>query len=165
MAFPKFQIEEITYHQTLDLRARVLRSGQPPAEYVNPGDLRAGSFHLGAFHGRELVGTASFEIESHPSIPGDGEIYRLRGMATEPSVRRQGAGRALVQAGEKLILQRQLNAGAPPAGLGNLLWFNARVVAFPFYESLGFKYWGEVFEVPRTGPHKVMYKYLRQPIN
>ena len=39
----------------------------------------------------------------------------------------------------------------------NLLWCDARQVAWGFYQNLNFNVKGDVYEVPLRGPHKLMY--------
>jgi GNAT superfamily N-acetyltransferase len=41
-----------------------------------------------------------------------------------------------------------------------LLWFNARESAVPFYEKLGCTKKGASFEIPEIGLHFLMYKYF-----
>ena len=36
------------------------------------------------------------------------------------------------------------------------LWCDAREVAFPFYERMGFKFVSEGYHVPEIGPHRMM---------
>jgi ribosomal protein S18 acetylase RimI-like enzyme len=143
------QIRSVPYTDILVFRQQVLKPDFSLQECVNPGDLRVDTFHYAAFIDDKLVGCASFEYEKHPDLPGQ-QVYRLRGMAADPSFRRQGIGRSLVLAGEDKI--RSLG--------GDLLWFNARVMAFAFYQSLGFQFFGEEFTIPRIGPHKLMYKVI-----
>ena len=42
-----------------------------------------------------------------------------------------------------------------------LLWCDARLEATGFYERLGFKMKGEIYNVPNIGPHKLMYIELK----
>ena len=42
----------------------------------------------------------------------------------------------------------------------DLLWCNARLIAVDFYESLGFKIIGEIFDIEGIGPHYYMYKEI-----
>jgi hypothetical protein len=44
--------------------------------------------------------------------------------------------------------------------LVELLWFNARETAVPFYEKLGCTKKGASFEIPEIGLHFLMYKYF-----
>jgi hypothetical protein len=39
-----------------------------------------------------------------------------------------------------------------------VLWCDARLVAVPFYEQLGFKKFDDVYEVPLIGPHHFMWR-------
>lgn len=142
------EIRQISAEDTWPLRSRVLKPFLTPSECANPGDDDPKALHLGAFRGEELVGIATFLPESHPFFPEARIPYRLRGMATAPEARRSGAGRALIEEAESDLRERGCD----------LLWFNAREVAFPFYASLGFSFIGESFDLPRIGPHKVMYK-------
>lgn len=145
-----FRIQQVPYQDVLPLRARILKPHLPLAECENPGDLRSDTFHLAAFDLDQIIGIASFEFENHPDFFAK-KSARLRGMATDENYRRSGIGKLLVMNGTDVL--RALNT--------ELLWFNAREKAFPFYESLGFQFHGEFFELPKIGPHKVMYKYLK----
>ena len=42
-----------------------------------------------------------------------------------------------------------------------LLWGDARLEATGFYEKLGLKMKGEIYDVPDIGPHKLMYIKLK----
>ena len=42
-----------------------------------------------------------------------------------------------------------------------LLWCDARLIATGFYEKQNFKIKGEVYQVPKIGPHKLMYKEIK----
>lgn len=128
----------------------VLKPHLMPQECINPGDQNEQTFHLGAYVEKRLAAIGTFEPESFSALPST-KAFRLRGMATHPDCRRQGHARTVVLQAEVILLQRKVD----------LLWFNARVGAFSFYESLGYKYHGELFELPHIGPHKVMYKYLK----
>lgn len=135
---------------TLELRLRVLRPYlTDPLACHYPEDSLPLTFHLGAFAADRLVSVATFHTQAHPDLPG-GNPYRLRGMATDESARGSGVGSRLVLEGVGHLLERRCD----------LLWFNARIKAFSFYERLGFLSWGELFEIDRIGAHKVMYKHL-----
>lgn len=147
------QLRFVRPEQVLDLRAKVLKPFLQPHECVLPGDDDPLGFHLGASLELDgpLIGIATFMMERHPSLFAEYHHHaRLRGMASDPSTRRLGVGRRLVLQGIDELERR----GA------DLLWFNARETAFAFYESLGFLYASEMFDLPQIGPHKVMYKAL-----
>lgn len=144
------RIDVIPATATLELRREVLRPYlNDPAQCHYPEDVWPLTFHLGAFLDERLVSVATFHTQPHPDLHG-GNPYRLRGMATSETVRGKGVGSHLVLAGVGRLLERRCD----------LLWFNARIKAFPFYEKLGFQYWGPLFEMERIGAHKVMYKHL-----
>lgn len=144
-----YEIKFITAQDTWDLRHRILRPHQSLKDCVYPYDELSDSFHIGAFNAEKIICVASFNRESHPELKS-AKSYRLRGMATEPEYRGHGVGRVVLNRGEQELREKNCD----------LLWFNAREIAFPFYEKLGFKFLGPLFDIPGIGPHKVMYKHI-----
>lgn len=143
-------IRFITAEQTLPLRSLVLRNGLPEAECIFAHDTLPTTFHLGYFdENNELLCILTCMRENHGKIPKD--AYRLRGMATHPDHRRQGYAAELLHAAIE-YLKSQLGI--------EYLWFNARTIAFPFYEALSFEFISDEFDIPGIGPHREMYKYL-----
>lgn len=143
-----FTIRPITADETHELRHEVLRPHQPINELVYPGDNAPESLHAGAFHDGALVGIASVfrdapPGETHPTA------WRLRGMATHPTMQRRGIGRALIA---YCVAHIQ-------AHCGTMLWCNGRTSARAFYESMGFRVVGEEFET-ETGLHFVFRREL-----
>ena len=124
------------------LRHQLLRPHQPPEQLVYPGDDHPLGLHAGAFYQDQLVGIASVAPETCPLWPG-ANAWRLRGMATHPSVRGQGYGAALVKACVAYIQSHD----------ATMLWCHGRTSAVPFYKALGFLTHGDEFMVPDTGPH------------
>lgn len=134
-------IIELTPDQTHALRRRVLRTGTPSDDVRFEGDDDA--LHLAAVraeHPDAIVGVSTWMPEPFPDEPGR-PAWRLRGMATAPEVRGQGAGVALVRAG----LDRASERGA------ELIWARARIGAVSFYEQLGFEAVGPVYVTAETG--------------
>ena len=76
--------------------------------------------------------------------------YRLRAMATEKKHQGISMGRKLIMFAKNELIKRKVK----------LLWCDARKIAIPFYENLGFKSQGEFYNIPKIGPHKLMYLYL-----
>ncbi|MBI5304671.1 MAG: GNAT family N-acetyltransferase [Chloroflexi bacterium] len=138
------EIRAITAAQARELRHAVLRPHQKPDELVYPGDDAAETLHAGAFRADELVGIATVTREAAPG-EHNARAWRLRGMATTSTVRRQGVGRALID----------LCVAHIRAYKGDELWCNGRTSAREFYEALGFRSVGTEFDVPVTGPHYV----------
>lgn len=150
-----FLIHQVDVREILPLRRLVLRPHfKTEVECLNEKDHLNSTFHFAAKASSTglVIGILSLEIESISDFSSTHQ-YRLRGMATHPNFRRNGAGRALVLWAEKFLLDQRR---------ADLLWFKAREVAFPFYESLQYQYHGEMFDIPQIGPHKVMYKHLHR---
>ncbi|NGN64806.1 GNAT family N-acetyltransferase [Streptomyces sp. A7024] len=138
----------------LQLRWTVLRPGLPRESAVFPEDDAPGAYHLAAYDPDGVVrGCASFSPEQ---LPGDGDGHaappaiRLRGMASDPAVRGQGYGTAVLDAG-------LAEAAARGAGVA---WCNARTEAVGFYEAHGWEIRGEEFHIEGVGPHYVMVRKL-----
>jgi GNAT superfamily N-acetyltransferase len=146
---PARVVRPITPVQVRLLRHAVLRSFEPPERIIYHGDEALDTLHAGAFRGEELVGIASVCREGMPAGREPG-AWRLRGMATLPSVRGEGHGRELLEACFAHIRAQG----------GTLLWCNARVVALGFYAHLGFVAEGEAFEITPIGLHYVMTRRL-----
>lgn len=170
MVAEQFEIRRIEWRQTLPLRQSVLRPGKPETASHFLGDSDPRNFHLGAFpldKAGHCIGVASFHQEAlqhqeplfepgsamHP-LEGDWYIqsvpYRLRGMAVDAGFRRRKIADRLLQAAEQELIRR---------GSG-LLWFNARLLAIPFYQQAGYEILSDLFEITDVGPHKVMAKRL-----
>ncbi|MBC7371871.1 MAG: GNAT family N-acetyltransferase [Bdellovibrionaceae bacterium] len=145
----KYQISKIPTEYTIELRQRVLKPFLHPEDCINPGDDDPTTTHLGLFHERKLVSICTFLSEPHPSF-NSGNPTRLRGMATLQKYRGQGFGRILLQYGFNHLRQNR----------SDFLWCNARSRAFSFYTTMGLFYHGEMFDLDRIGPHKVMYRSL-----
>lgn len=131
------------------MRAQVLRPGKDISQAKMPQDHEQTTFHLGLFSSEKLVCVATFHEDQNVNLKAK-YPYRLRGMATAPDFQGKGAGKQILQAGVKELKSRNCD----------LIWCNAREIAFLFYEKCGFSYSGEMFDIPEIGPHKVMYKYL-----
>lgn len=145
----KLQSRLISAEETFPLR-RQMRPLRSVADQGNSEDLLPDSFHVGTFAGDNLVGIASFNLEGHKDFATAKNPFRLRGMASEGSQKGLGIGRQTLLFGIEELRKRDCD----------LLWCNAREVAFPFYEKMGLSLHGPMFDIPTIGPHKVMYKHL-----
>lgn len=146
-------IRTISAADTHVLRRRVLRPHQPPAACAFPGDDAPDTVHFGAYRGGDLVGIASVYREPMTGHD-DADHWRIRGMATEQSLRRRGFGKRLLHACTEHAL----------ANGGTLAWCTARSAARNFYAAAGFRTHGPEFELPEIGPHYLMAKPLdREP--
>jgi predicted GNAT family N-acyltransferase len=131
-----------TLAETLPLRAAVLRPGGDPA--AMPGDEHPATLHLAArTPDGQIVGVVRFSPAPCPWRPEASAPWQLRGMATDPTVRGAGAGRALVAEG----------LGRVRAQGGDLVWCHARVAAAGFYERMGLAVVTEPYDKPPIGLH------------
>lgn len=137
-------VKKISALETLPLRSVVLRNGLALAQCIFPTDEIEDSFHLGAFTKDELVSIASFFPNNLNNEQPSG--YQLRGMATNPSFAGKGYGASVVAFAISSLKSAKVN----------YIWCNARVIAVPFYQKLGFEIISDVFEVPEIGPHYKM---------
>jgi GNAT superfamily N-acetyltransferase len=98
------------------------------------------AFAVGAFEGEGLIAVGLVAPD------GDPGSWRVRGMATAPHARGQGAGAAILDA----LLRHATDQGA------HRIWCNARTPARSLYERAGLRVISDEFEVPQIGPHYVM---------
>lgn len=145
-----FEIKFIDPEMTYEIRHSILRPNQSIEDCKYSTDYEEGAFHVGAFYEGRLISIASFCIERHPAFPIEKQ-YRLRAMATLEGYRKLGAGRRVVNFAENIIKERSFQ----------LLWCKARFTAQGYYEKLGFKSHGQVFDYHPIGPHIIMYKRLK----
>ncbi len=145
------EVKKISAAETIDLRSRILRPGQPIELCHYPEDDFATSFHLGIFKHNKVVCNGTFLQQGHEKFPQAKKAYRLRGMATDTLYQRQGLGALIIAEALKELKTRECD----------LIWFNARTSAEIFYRKLGFQCIEEVFDIPLVGPHKIMYKWVK----
>ena len=131
------------YKSELDLRFSVLRAplNMPRGSeiYVHEED----TWHLIAHHNQRVVGCVLF----HPQT--DQESGKLLQMAVHPDFQGQRIGARLVFELERKAKEHFFSK----------IILNAREVAFPFYEKLGFSFTSDFFEEVGV-PHKSMVKHL-----
>jgi ribosomal protein S18 acetylase RimI-like enzyme len=132
------QVRPISLACTRPVRRAILRPHQTLDELAAHESPEA--FAVGAFENGELVSVGFVALE------GGRGSWRVRGMATLPSCRGRGAGRAVLDA----LVQHAMSHGACR------IWCNARTPARSLYERAGFTATSDEFELPQIGPHFVM---------
>lgn len=146
----KLSARFISSLETHSLRHNVLWPHLPSPEVCTIDiDNRKDAFHVGVFDEERLISIGSFFAMSSPRLEMNLQ-YRLRAMATDPSYRRMRAGEKLIE----FAIDKLRSEGV------QVLWCDARLIAVPFYESLGFSKLPDVYEVPLIGPHHFMWKEL-----
>ena len=131
------------------LRHLVLRPNQPIETTFYDLDDHHKTFHLASKVGDIIVSIGTFYPENDLDIQMTNG-YRLRGMATHPKYRRNGAATKLMRKEFQILEKKNCDT----------IWCNARLIAIDFYKSLGFKEIGPKFNISEIGPHYKMYKRL-----
>jgi ribosomal protein S18 acetylase RimI-like enzyme len=142
------EIRRIQTSETFPLRIEILRKGIAK-DFQFVGDEAATTFHLGAFIQDECVGILSCMKKEH-ALWQVTDAYQLRGMAVQGKLQKSGVGKALVLESLRLLKERECK----------LVWCNARETAVGFYEKMHFKTIGSRFQIPKVGPHFVMFFIL-----
>ncbi|WP_354700955.1 hypothetical protein DSM112329_01248 [Paraconexibacter sp. AEG42_29] len=136
-----FVVRPSTLPATRALRRAVLRPHESLMAFA-AHDEPGGEFVAAAF------AAADDAVVAAGLVLPDGEPggWRIRGMATAPEARGQGAGGAVLDA----LVGHALRAGA------TRIWCNARTPATNLYLRAGFLVVSDEFELPEIGPHVVM---------
>jgi GNAT superfamily N-acetyltransferase len=134
-------VESVEAADVRPLRGTVLRPDQPPHALVYPGDADPATLHAAVRDAQgRIIGVATISPEAHPADPRPGD-WRIRGMATDPSVRGHGAGAALLS---RCLEHARANGG-------ERVWCNARTNVSGFYAREGFAGEGAELELPDGG--------------
>ncbi|WP_333810483.1 GNAT family N-acetyltransferase [Flavobacterium sp.] len=149
MSYIIMEIKKISSVETYPVRHEVLRKGKPIETCIFKGDDDEQTIHLGLFLDDQLVGIISVFKEQN-NLFSETNQFQIRGMAVLEEFQGKGLGTKLVKEAEKHCIN--LNA--------NVIWFNARENAVPFYEKLDYKIIGDSFLIPEVGIHFVMYKKI-----
>ena len=145
----KVSISKVDAEKVRPLRHSELRKGQDFSTTSYLKDYEVDTFHMAYISDEKIVTCATFYPEKSTKIKSE-NAYRLRGMATASNFKRKGYATDLMRGSFKELKEKE----------SDLLWCNARLVAVDFYESLGFKIIGEVFDIEGIGPHYYMYKEI-----
>lgn len=143
------KIKIITAEATFSVRNPVLRPNLPIETCRFEGDNLSTTTHLGYFHEEMLVGIVSVFEKINSNWQSNKQI-QVRGMAILDAFQKKGIGEKLMQNVIKLAQENQKE----------VIWFNARKNAVPFYERLDFHKYGTAFEIEGVGTHFVMYRLL-----
>jgi GNAT superfamily N-acetyltransferase len=145
----KISIKKINYLDTFPVRSAVLRQGKPIETCSFLGDETVGTTHFGLYIENNIIGVASVFTSNNENFDNKTQL-QLRGMAILKEYQNMGFGKLLIEEIFNFIESTQVE----------LLWFNARETAVPFYEKLGCIKKGNSFEITEIGTHFLMYKYF-----
>ena len=143
------KIQNISSNATYIVRNPVLRPEQPIESCIFEGDDLETTSHFGLFINDELIGVVSV-FKNNSSIFNVENQFQIRGMALLQQHQKKGYGTLLVKHCERFIISQK----------SNLIWFNARKNAVPFYEKLGYNKIGNPFSIADIGIHYVMKKEI-----
>ncbi|HEX8562408.1 MAG TPA: GNAT family N-acetyltransferase [Flavobacterium sp.] len=145
--FLSSKIRKITTADTFAVRHPVLRQGKPLESCRFDGDELDTTQHFGYYDNSALLGVISLFLQSNPQF-NFAKQHQIRGMAVLDSHRKKGIGAALVKHVETVAASKSTE----------IIWFNAREIAVPFYQNLGYKVSGEAFTIGDIGIHYRMFK-------
>ena len=143
------EINKVGAEKIRPLRHSELRKGQDFSTTSYLKDYEEGTFHMACIADDQIVTCATFYAQTSMKVKSN-NAYRLRGMATDSQFQRKGYARNLMLESFKELKKRDCD----------MVWCNARLVAVNFYESLGFKITGDLFNIEAIGPHYYMYKEI-----
>ena len=142
-------IKEITTQETFLVRNLVLRPGKRIETCFFDGDNLEQTKHFGYFDNVNIVGVVSVYKNKNVIFKFPNQ-YQIRGMAILEEFQGTGLGKLLVKHCEDYLISNK----------ANLIWFNARETAVPFYEKLGYTKNGSPFLITDVGIHFLMFKNL-----
>lgn len=137
----------VSGEECLPLRREVLRPGQPPENSVYPEDSDPRALHAAVRleDKGQLVAVGTLLPDALDKDDATSEVWRIRGMAVDPDLRRQGYGAQVLKMLQAVVKAR-----------GGGVWANVRSPAVAFYAAHGFGEQSDEFELPGIGPHVLM---------
>lgn len=146
---------EINYYNATDLltlRRDVMRPGMESfSDVIYDKDNHSSAIHLGIKHQGKIIACVSAYEENNPDLSQHIQ-YRIRALCVDENYRMQGIARKLFNR----IIDEVIKKGA------QAIWFTARTHLVKFYNSMGFKEYGEEFLIPNSCMHIKMYRIVNQ---
>ncbi len=142
-------ILNISSAESYAVRHPVLREGKPLESCRFPDDDAETTVHFGIYVDDKLSGVASVFENSTPLLESENQL-QLRGMAVLKEMQGLRLGEKILKHAEQFAKQKN----------ADLMWFNARKIAFGFYQKCAYERVGELFEIEKVGTHSVMFKKL-----
>lgn len=143
------EIKHYKASELLLLRRNVMRPNMESFEdVIYDKDDHPSAIHLGVENDKIIACVSAYQ-ENNPDLSQQIQ-YRIRALCVDENYRLQGIARMLFNK----IIEEVTNKGA------QAIWFTARTHLTKFYNSFGFKEYGEEFLVPNSCMHIKMYKSL-----
>lgn len=144
------EIKHYKASELLLLRRNVMRPNMESFEdVIYDKDDHPSAIHLGIEIDGKIIACVSAYQENNPDLSHQIQ-YRIRALCVDENYRLQGIARMLFNK----IIEEVTNKGA------QAIWFTARTHLTKFYNSFGFKEYGEEFLIPNSCMHIKMYKSL-----
>lgn len=144
------EIKHYKASELLLLRRNVMRPNRESFEdVIYDKDNHPSAIHLGVENDGKIIACVSAYQENNPDLSQQIQ-YRIRALCVDENYRLQGIARMLFNK----IIEEVTNKGA------QAIWFTARTHLIKFYNSFGFKEYGEEFLIPNSCMHIKMYKSL-----
>lgn len=144
------EIKHYKASELLLLRRNVMRPNMESFEdVIYDKDDHPNAVHLGVENDGKIIACVSAYQENNPDLSQQIQ-YRIRALCVDENYRLQGIARMLFNK----IIEEVTNKGA------QAIWFTARTHLTKFYNSFGFKEYGEEFLIPNSCMHIKMYKSL-----
>ncbi|WP_196893654.1 GNAT family N-acetyltransferase [Aureivirga marina] len=141
----KTRIEEVKAEKTYPLRLEILRKNIPLPHKFIEDDVKT-TFHFAIYLEEELVGIVTAIKKEHEFFANEEITYQLRAMAISKECQGKGIGKILLESALEELLKKGISQ----------IWLKAREHAIDFYKKIGFKEFGEVYDVKFVGNHKTM---------
>lgn len=149
------EIRRANLEEIFDLRHKILRPNRPKESAIFHKDVDPETIHYALIDDGAVQAVLTMtDVDMLPKSLDFLSLHltslrQLRGMAVDKNVQGKGYGKQLIE----FVLAEYENEKKYKA-----IWCNARTYALPFYQKIGFKEVGDVFDVPLVGPHMVMYR-------
>lgn len=144
------EIKHYKASELLLLRRNVMRPNMESFEdVIYDKDDHSSAIHLGVEIDGKIIACVSAYQENNPDLSQQIQ-YRIRALCVDENYRLQGIARMLFNK----IIEEVTNKGA------QAIWFTARTHLTKFYNSFGFKEYGEEFLIPNSCMDIKMYKSL-----
>jgi len=144
------ELKNIDFKETFAVRYPVLRRGKPIESCFFEGDDLNSTVHFGLYYNTKLAGVVSV-FKNKNSIFSAENQFQIRGMAVLQEHQGKKFGKQLLIKSEEYVLTQK----------SDLIWFNAREIAVPFYQNFCYQIAGDAFEIKEVGMHFIMFKYLK----
>ena len=146
MEFKKYNAADL-----LLLRRNVMRPGMESFDdVIYDKDNHPSAIHLGVEIEGKIIACVSAYEEINSDLSQKVQ-YRIRALCVDENYRMQGIARKLFSQ----IIEEVIKQGAEVA------WFTARTHLTKFYNSFGFKEYGESFLIPNSCMHIKMYRVFK----